>query len=862
MHFYFLFVSVQGGALTFMTESLDARHWKVPMLVASSQILSCSCGLMFPFLSTLPHVWYPTMVFSTVCWFVLFPRYYCTTVWIRQRLATETQKNTFTGRLIITANRLRTILIILWSLIVLNYFIFWSINSLGLLDNITAVDSWVYRIYGDHPPSILIYMSSSHNRMEASFLVDTALDMISKTYFTAIVVGQYEASLDHCKLVEDQFDEVLSELNIIWNHSSDVLIVVMEKENTSSGHYLFDSSSSDDDVDSDSDEIEGSERKRRMKKGVGRGRNDPPLFIVSARASPSLFELTGQASLGDLGLNIDKESDTDSEYAEQIKVSLIKGESGLTTVLRKAWTQLNRSNETSEQSFRIEFQVQNALKKRGLKRDCELMVNKVTRLDGSITMVAVARDISNLTSSIMLDYEREKNLIARETAHTVKNLNTTAYHKLLELLEDLNLMQIDQKKTGTMIDATYSSKSSKRLQNYEEQLRQTLAIMTTAAQQTYQLSRVGEILKGDKQHLTSRVSDCTLTWRKICGANHFHADADALALLVDEFRINAIFSNAWSNALAHGDCTRMSETEIILKAKSPNMLEISIINPSQPLELPFDFIDETIMLDQTKKDGFGKSPAAKLTTRMGLSWMRKLCDGRLSIRSEGHGKKTTLKCIIDADFSELVSSALAEYVKKRASTKEDAEHVKNIDSVKSVETVETVDNLTINTSEDFMKKQGQQQHQDLPGQSLPSPPKSRRSLSPAPSFTSSPNSPSDSLTPFASAHLQVSARSNIRVWDAALSCALLQKYGVTVIDDSRAFAIQMRRGFAKGKCLLFYFIFNCTLLSRIFSPKFFSFFFHSKHLISRSVKLFAGAKRQDTRRFVLYCVTIKKWNQL
>ena len=117
--------------------------------------------------------------------------------------------------------------------------------------------------------------------------------------------------------------------------------------------------------------------------------------------------------------------------------------------------------------------------------------------------------------------------------------------------------------------------------------------------------------------------------------------------------------------------------------------------------------------------------------------------------------------------------------------------------------MESVDNLTINTSKDFIKEQrqqGQQQHQKPLGQSLPSPPKSRRSSSPAPSFTSSPNSPSDSLTPFASAHLQVSARSNIRVWDAALSCALLQKYGVTVIDDSRAFAIQMRRGFAKGKC--------------------------------------------------------------
>ena len=126
MRFFFLFVSVQGGALTFMTESLDARHWKVPMLVASSQILSCSCGLIFPFISTLPNVWYATIVFSTACWLVLFPRYYYTTVWIRKRVAKETQKNTFTGRLIITANRLRKILIILWSLIVFNYFLFRS----------------------------------------------------------------------------------------------------------------------------------------------------------------------------------------------------------------------------------------------------------------------------------------------------------------------------------------------------------------------------------------------------------------------------------------------------------------------------------------------------------------------------------------------------------------------------------------------------------------------------------------------------------------------------------------------------------------------------------------------------------------
>jgi hypothetical protein len=96
----------------------------------------------------------------------------------------------------------------------------------------------------------------------------------------------------------------------------------------------------------------------------------------------------------------------------------------------------------------------------------------------------------------------------------------------------------------------------------------------------------------------------------------------AMQVLVDEFRIVAILSNGWSNALAHGDCTRMNETEIILQTDVSNLkpLSISIVNASQHDELPFSKADETNMNDildaQQVMDGFGASPAAKLTTQI------------------------------------------------------------------------------------------------------------------------------------------------------------------------------------------------------------------------------------------------------
>ena len=162
----------------------------------------------------------------------------------------------------------------------------------------------------------------------------------------------------------------------------------------------------------------------------------------------------------------------------------------------------------------------------------------------------------------------EKTMMARETAHTVKNLNTTAHHMLLELME----LELDDQ--------------------VAEKIRQTLAIMMTAAHQTYQLSRVGEILRGEPPQLCDNLADVTISWQKICG-HHFHLDQSARHLLVDGFRVVAVLSNAWNNALSHGDSTRMSETEIHIRDVPPDLVQISIINIAQKDAPAFEDVEES-----------------------------------------------------------------------------------------------------------------------------------------------------------------------------------------------------------------------------------------------------------------------------
>jgi len=861
---------VLGGTLTFQVEVLDAKFWKVPTLMALSQTLSCSCGLLFPLISDRPYLWIGVMFISVVTWLCIFPRLFYTWKLSKKILTTPEKKDSFAGRLILTAVNLRLMLVIIWSIIVCNYFIYLIINRSGIFNEIDGQEnsSVVCQLYTKTCPRIFSMIASVKIREEFSFVWDCVWDSISKLLFTTLIIEQFEYCLDHCRLLENQFDDIRAELNIIWNHSSDVLIVATEKNNTSSSLDLFHSSSDDNETDEDEQQQDPLSKVMRGARKLAQ-RRQKLRFLVSAQASRGLHKLIGQHHLGYLPeKNSKNNNDTKTfldanvtnvagnfvctEDDEDMNMSMKEREreenstdpSGLLTMLRKAWDD-HRTDGSWNSIF--EFKIKHPID--GFK-DIELVVNKVNKVDGTTLMVAVARDISSRSKAFQLEFEKEKNLVARETAHTVKNLNTTAHHKLLDLLEELHEMpdsssdqteneiemeekeEKEKKETERSTTLKNLKKLYRRREHFVEQIRQTLAIMMTAAQQTYQLSRVGEILRGEKQHLDTSVCDCTKTWQKICVANFF-AEPDALALLVDEFRLVALLSNAWNNALSHGDCTRMNETQIILQARSPNMLVVQVVNASQPDELPFDKYhtdidgrESAVSFEQHKKDGFGKSPAAKLTTQMGISWMKKLCAGRLTLKSEGHGGKTTLECIIDADFSELFKVAVADFVIQRKksnspsngnnqamerrvvkakeaspSTVElESESFQNIAKQKigtntSRDTVND-DDTTNNNNKKNKTYTNKRQTTPVINTRAPSPTITRSKRSP--SFTSSPRSSLSSLPPYANALLSKTTTGSSRGWDAALACALLEKFGITIVDDSRAFALCVRKGFGKA----------------------------------------------------------------
>ena len=539
--------------------------------------------------------------------------------WILQNIVTPQQKNTFAGRFILAFSVLHRRVIIAW-------FCMYAYLTAFLLGTFTPLSP---------------IKASFPEETEGRFTCACALSCLAVLYHTSIIVAHYKMCLNDYGIIENGFADMKTELNLIWNHSSDVLIIVTKKKSTAMEHLLS-------------------------------GRS---VSKVTVHSSPSLFKLTGQLFLQNLVL-----SETFTDITKEAMSAGVQGRptlsdstpSGLEMCLRKAWETKGKDH------FTYDFLLSGTGTTKPLQsgqpgqplqplqssqdKECELVVSKICHDDGSITMIAVARDVSNRCKVYELEFEREKYLIARETAHTVKNLNTMAHHKVLEVLAELGTLPNEN---------TLSAVQNTTITVSLDQLRQTLAIMMTAAQQSYQLSRIGEILSGKPQHLTVKVRECTKTWQKICGEK-FCAQEDVLELLVDEFRLVAILSNAWSNALAHGDCTRMAETEIILKGNyTTETLEVSVINASQQDERPFDNIEDQDDVDelveaQQERDGFGKSPAAKLTTQMGLSWMRKLCAGRLTLKSEGNGGKTTLQCVLDVDCSELMKSALAMYAGNRA----------------------------------------------------------------------------------------------------------------------------------------------------------------------------------------------------
>jgi hypothetical protein len=396
--------------------------------------------------------------------------------------------------------------------------------------------------------------------------------------------------------------------------------------------------------------------------------------------------------------------------------------------------------------------IQRMIKKYGLilgNRQGNLVQKSIETLtyklgaEADLMIAKLSNKLDQLQFQFEMEYaNHEKMMMERETAHTVKNLNTTAHHELLNLLE-LDLSS-----------------------NAAGQVRQILALMITAAHQTYQLSRVGEIVRGEEPQLKDYLVDATMSWSKICGHDNFCLDEDSKELIVDGFRIIAVLANAWNNALNHGDSTRMNENKMYLCAAATNLVKICIVNRAQKDAPAFDHIEECedkgenevewqeneikngnkskddfYSATEINKSTFQSSPGATLTTRMGLSWIKKLCQGRVKLKSEGNGGLTTLTCYMEADHCRLPHKV---------------NRKNNFDSLNQFQALPNISSLRLNSNLNCGA--------------------SRNSNAQTSNYKIDDHS------------------SKIFLWDAKFVHQVLETYGIVVVEDSKALAIQIKRG--------------------------------------------------------------------
>ena len=457
-------MSLVSATLIFLLELLDAstRTWKKKMWISVYVFAAINAHpIRVVLISLVPFVhdcWVETVLgkiagVTVASVLVLLVRRYLQKIkWINANLVTEVQKTSFVGRLILNSNKLRFYIIALAGLVFLNYHVIF--------------------------------------RPEVRRVVYLIFYCLAVLFFTSVLISQYDLCFNQSKLIEDGFANMGAELNLIWNHSSDVLVVITKTKKASLDHLLY------------------------KEKHMDASTTNQLLSNVTVHSSPSLVGLTGGKYLENLELGERFHDISRDSTKVPIGRSTLEP-SGLEICLRKAWERRlndNPKDHNGHFNFTCEFTLAKIVADGNDldDKECELVVSKIFHVDGSITMIAVARDISNRSKEYMLDFEREKNLIARETAHTVKNLNTTAHHKLIEVLEGFENFAHEVTELGKLhnlppMNALYRKHRDTALATSTDHLRQALAIMMTAAQQSYQLSRVGEILRGEPAHLTAKV---------------------------------------------------------------------------------------------------------------------------------------------------------------------------------------------------------------------------------------------------------------------------------------------------------------------------------------------------------------------
>ena len=225
---------VQGAALTFTAESLDARHWYWAFIMTGTIIASTLCGLVLSLFSDRTMTWALVLLTSVAFFACLHVRLYYTQRWMHADILTELHKNSFTGRIVIQANNLRAMNVLLWTAMGLNYLMFWYMNVSNSKKVKGAPNEAEAAVTDEmcNASNVVWVLSLFRNPQfvdDLFFGFETVLDATSKICFIGVLWEQYALCLNHCSAVENRYKHLQahlrSEFEIIMNSTTETEII-------------------------------------------------------------------------------------------------------------------------------------------------------------------------------------------------------------------------------------------------------------------------------------------------------------------------------------------------------------------------------------------------------------------------------------------------------------------------------------------------------------------------------------------------------------------------------------------------------------------------------------------------------------
>ncbi|GKZ00620.1 hypothetical protein MPSEU_001014100 [Mayamaea pseudoterrestris] len=192
-----------AGLMTFFSEAVDlpkskSKQWW-PILASLCQSVSCLCGALLPLCPNM-FCWYTTLFVSIMTWLPIFPR-----IVLKRRaflLATQGKnlleleqydRFRFSYYLMLTCG-------CIWSVLVFAYFVNFALHRQ------LPVTHWL-RTY------------------PLAMIVDATFDVLAKAIYMKLIVDVHFLVFDSEGRTQRQLTELRSLLNVLWDSSSDVIII-------------------------------------------------------------------------------------------------------------------------------------------------------------------------------------------------------------------------------------------------------------------------------------------------------------------------------------------------------------------------------------------------------------------------------------------------------------------------------------------------------------------------------------------------------------------------------------------------------------------------------------------------------------